>query len=144
MVRKLSGVEINEKEIKRILSSLGFSIDNSWVVSVPTWRHDIDQDADLVEEIIRIYGLDKISSTPLLNNNQPSKPILTKGQKDTRMIRRILASRGLIETLSYSFVNSEYLSFFEGYKDKLTLINPISEDLSEMRTTPLISLIDCI
>jgi len=144
MVRKLSGVEINEKEIKRILSSLGFSIDKSWVVSVPTWRHDIDQDVDLVEEIIRIYGLDKISSSPLLNDNQPLKPILTKSQKDTRMIRRILASRGLIETISYSFVNSEYLSFFEGYKDKLTLINPISEDLSEMRTTPLISLIDCI
>ncbi|MEE3294935.1 MAG: phenylalanine--tRNA ligase subunit beta [Pseudomonadota bacterium] len=144
MVRKLSGVEINEKEIKRILSSLGFSIDKSWVVSVPTWRPDIDQDVDLVEEIIRIYGLDKISSSPLLNTNQPSKPILTKGQKETRMIRRILASRGLIETISYSFINSEYLSFFEGYKDKLTLINPISEDLSEMRTTPLISLIDCI
>jgi len=140
LVSKLTGIEIPNKEIVKILTSLGFNVSDSWNVIIPSWRPDIFGQADLVEEIVRIFGLSNIKSEPLLNYDQPSKPILTKKQKQTKMARRAIASRGLMETISYSFVNSRDAIEFGGGSSSLKIMNPISDELSEMRPTPLASL----
>ena len=142
LIEKISGISISEKEIKNILSSLGFKVDKSFGISIPSWRPDVNQSIDIVEEVIRIYGLNNVVSIPLKNEKQPSKPILTESQKNINLARRSMASRGLIENISYSFVNSEYTKLFSDDKSAIRLLNPISEDLSDMRTTPLVSLIN--
>ena len=68
----------------------------------------------------------------MLNKQQPSKPILTDEQKNLRLIRRAIASRGLLETISYSFINEEDAKNYGGGKNSLKIINPISEELSDM------------
>jgi len=142
LVNKLTGIEIPNNEITKILESLGFIVSKSWNVIVPSWRPDIFGEADLVEEIVRIFGLDNITSEPLLNFEQPSKPILTKKQKQAKMIKRTIASRGLLETISYSFINKKHSIEFDGGNNSLKIINPISDELSEMRPTPLASLVN--
>ena len=141
LVNKLTGIEIPNDKIVKILESLGFDISNSWNVVVPSWRPDIYGEADLVEEIVRIFGLDNIESEPLLNLDQPTKPILTKKQKQIKMIKRSIASKGLMETISYSFINNKESLNFGGGSSSLKIVNPISDELSEMRPTPLASLI---
>ena len=141
LVKKLTGIEIPNDKIVKILESLGFDISNSWNVVVPSWRPDIYGEADLVEEIVRIFGLDNIESEPLLNLDQPTKPILTKKQKQIKMIKRSIASKGLMETISYSFVNNKESLNFGGGSSSLKIVNPISDELSEMRPTPLASLV---
>jgi phenylalanyl-tRNA synthetase beta chain len=141
LVKKLTGIEIPNDKIVKILESLGFDISNSWNVVVPSWRPDIYGEADLVEEIVRIFGLDNIESEPLLNLDQPTKPILTKKQKQIKMIKRSIASKGLMETISYSFINSKESLNFGGGSNSLKIVNPISDELSEMRPTPLASLV---
>jgi len=141
LVKKLTGIEIPNDKIIKILESLGFDISNSWNVVVPSWRPDIYGEADLVEEIVRIFGLDNIESEPLLNLNQPTKPILTKKQKQIKMIKRSIASKGLMETISYSFINNKESLNFGGGSSSLKIVNPISDELSEMRPTPLASLV---
>ena len=141
LVKKLTGIEIPNDKIIKILESLGFDISNSWNVVVPSWRPDIYGEADLVEEIVRIFGLDNIESEPLLNLDQPTKPILTKKQKQIKMIKRSIASKGLMETISYSFINNKESINFGGGSSSLKIVNPISDELSEMRPTPLASLV---
>ena len=141
LVSKLTGIEIPNDKIVKILESLGFDISNSWNVVVPSWRPDIYGEADLVEEIVRIFGLDNIESEPLLNLDQPTKPILTKKQKQIKMIKRSIASKGLMETISYSFINNKESLNFGGGSSSLKIVNPISDELSEMRPTPLASLV---
>ena len=141
LVNKLTGIEIPNDKIVKILESLGFDISNSWNVVVPSWRPDIYGEADLVEEIVRIFGLDNIKSEPLLNLDQPTKPILTKKQKQIKMIKRSIASKGLMETISYSFINNKESLNFGGGSSSLKIVNPISDELSEMRPTPLASLV---
>lgn len=142
IIEKVSGISIKDKDIKKILESLGFEVSKSFEITIPSWRPDVSEQVDIVEEVIRIYGLNNIISSPLKNTKQPSKPILTDSQKNTNLARRILASRGLIENISYSFVSSKYTKLFSNNSNSLKLLNPISEELSDMRTTPLISLID--
>ena len=141
LVNKLTGIEIPNDKIVKILESLGFDISNSWNVVVPSWRPDIYGEADLVEEIVRIFCLDNIESEPLLNLDQPTKPILTKKQKQIKMIKRSIASKGLMETISYSFINNKESLNFGGGSSSLKIVNPISDELSEMRPTPLASLV---
>ena len=141
LIEKISGIKISSKDIKKILLSLGFEIDKNFKITVPSWRPDVSLPIDIVEEVIRIYGLNNVESIPLKNSDQPSKPILTNSQKNTNLIRRNLASRGLIENISYSFVSSEFSDLSPKGRKPIQLLNPISEDLSDMRASPLISLI---
>ena len=141
LIEKISGIKISSKDIKKILLSLGFKIDKNFKITVPSWRPDVSLPIDIVEEVIRIYGLNNVESIPLKNSDQPSKAILTNSQKNTNLIRRNLASRGLIENISYSFVSSEFSALSPKGRKPIQLLNPISEDLSDMRTSPLISLI---
>lgn len=142
LVKKMTGLEIENKIISEILLSLGFKVSNDWELTVPSWRPDVSINEDIVEEVVRVYGLNNIKSEPLFNDQQPSKSILTNKQKNLRLIRRIIASRGLLETISYSFINEQDAIDYGGGINSLKVLNPISEELSDMRPTPLASIIN--
>ena len=98
--------------------------------------------ADLVEEILRIAGLDRVASTPLPRiKAEVIKPVLTVLQKRTRAAKRLLASRGLVEAVTWSFISQDAAKLFGGGSPKLALANPIAADLSDMRPSLLPGLI---
>ncbi len=135
-VEQLTGVAVTTKDTKTILKALGCEIDgkgDALNVSVPSWRPDIHGPADLVEDVVRIVGLDKIPATPLPRVHGVAQPVLTENQKRTRLARRVLASRGLVECVTWSFIPQNEAEHFAGGQDELQLANPISVELSTMR-----------
>jgi phenylalanyl-tRNA synthetase beta chain len=131
--------------MRRALTALGFHVsgqEDRVRVSPPSWRADIEGKADLVEEIIRIAGLDRIDATPLprLTAEIP-KPVLTVLQKRTRAAKRLLASRGLVEAVTWSFISKARATHFGGGQPALALANPIAAELSDMRPSLLPGLI---
>ncbi len=132
-VERLIGLDIPREEGEAILVRLGFTIENGKAI-VPNWRPDIDGKADIVEQIVRIVGLDRVPMTPLarLEEGVPS-PVLTLLQKRTRAAKRALASLGLREAVTWSFVAKAKAELFGGGEPKLALANPIAADLSDMR-----------
>lgn len=134
--KRLTGIEIKTDEIKRILSNLGFSTAGSGEtlkVSPPTWRGDIEGKADLVEEVVRIAGLDRVPMTAFERDDDVRKPVLTTLQKRTRAAKHALASRGSVEGVTWSFISKEHAERFGGGSAALALANPIASDLSDMR-----------
>ncbi len=135
-VEKLTGVKTSQAEIKTILEALGCKVDGTSAaakVSVPTWRPDIHGAADLVEEVVRIAGLDRIPATALPRMHGVTQAVLTEKQKRARRTRRLLASRGLTETVTWSFITKDQATHFGGGLPALDLANPISSELSSMR-----------
>ncbi|MBV9704612.1 MAG: phenylalanine--tRNA ligase subunit beta [Methylobacteriaceae bacterium] len=136
-VKRLTGLDVPCAEMLAILSRLGFELagsDTTVEVTTPSWRPDIEGKADLVEEIVRIAGLDQVASTPLRREEETvAKPVLTLLQKRTRTARRALASRGLIESVTWSFIARQHALVFGGGSPALQLANPIAADLSDMR-----------
>lgn len=135
-VAALTGVDVAEAEQKDILETLGFGVvvgDDRWTVSVPSWRSDIEGEADMVEEIIRIHGFDKIPEAPIHREARLPAPALTADQQRRSLARRVLAGRGLIEAVTYSFLSEKEASLFADIPDSLKLTNPISADLGVMR-----------
>jgi phenylalanyl-tRNA synthetase beta chain len=133
---RLTGVEVNRREVERVLGHLGFSVAGSGKtlrVTVPTWRGDVEGKADLVEEVVRILGVDRIPATPFDRGEAPRKPVLTPIQLRTRKAKRALAARGLVEAVTWSFVAKPQAELFGGGKPELALANPIASDLSDMR-----------
>jgi len=132
LVAKLGGVEIAGDEQRRILSALGFATDAAWRVVVPGWRPDVDGAADIVEEVVRIHGLDGITSVSLPREDGVAKPTATPAQRQERRVRRAAAARGLNEAITWSFLpEAEAEHFADGPLWRLA--NPISEDLKVMR-----------
>jgi phenylalanyl-tRNA synthetase beta chain len=140
-VSRLSGLPVQPAESKRILEKLGFVVDGSGdsvKVTPPSWRPDIEDKADLVEEIIRIVGLDRIEPQPLPRLEAAvAKPILTLIQKRTRLAKHALAVRGLVEAITWSFIGKNEAELFGGGDPSLALANPIASDLSDMRPSLL-------
>ena len=137
IVEKMTGLNITEEKITHILTHLGFQIAHNnlpqFTVTSPSWRPDIEGTADLVEEIIRIYGLDNIPSIPLQRSQAVTQPaLLTPHQHHIITSRRILASRGLTEMITWSFISEKQAAYFEG-NESLKLTNPISVEMSHMR-----------
>lgn len=132
---KLAGVEITPDRQRKILQDLGFGVDGGWTVRVPSWRRDIDGPADIVEEVVRIAGIDSIPSTPLPRDEGVAKPTATPLQLVERAARRAAASRGLAEAVTWSFISEAEAAVFGG--GAWTLANPISEDLKAMRPSLL-------
>lgn len=132
---KLAGVEITPDRQRKILQDLGFGVDGGWTVRVPSWRRDIDGPADIVEEVVRIAGIDSIPSTPLPRDEGVAKPTATPLQLVERAARRAAASRGLAEAVTWSFISEAEAAVFGG--GAWTLANPISEDLKVMRPSLL-------
>ncbi len=143
-VKRLSGIEVPLVEARRILSHLGFTVAGSGPVvkiAVPTWRADVTGKADIVEEIVRIVGVDRVPLTPFPRGDDPRKAVLTPLQLRTRRARRALAARGLTEAVTWSFISNAQATLFGGGKPELTLANPIAADLSDMRPSLLPGLI---
>jgi len=136
-VRRLAGIELSRAEMKVTLEALGFHVAGSGdrvKVLTPSWRADVEGKADLVEEIIRIAGLDRIEPKPLPRPEASGVgPKLTVLQKRTRLAKRALASRGLLEAVTYSFIAKDDARLFGGGGADLALANPIAADLSDMR-----------
>lgn len=135
-VRRLAGIELPRIEIKLILETLGFHISGTGdrvKVLTPSWRPDVEGKADLVEEVIRIAGLDRIEPKPLPRLAGIGRPLLTVMQKRTRTAKRALASRGLMEAVTWSFVPHSDAELFGGGGADLVLANPIASELSDMR-----------
>ncbi|MDB5544581.1 MAG: phenylalanine--tRNA ligase subunit beta [Hyphomicrobiales bacterium] len=143
-VKRLAGLDLDPSHMAGILEKLGFDVlrqatnaDHVYVKS-PSWRADIDGKADIVEEIVRIAGLDSIVSTPLHRDSAAiPAPILTILQKRTRLARRTLAAQGLVEAVTWSFISHEKAELFGGGQSELALANPIAADLSDMRPSLL-------
>ncbi|WP_262028326.1 phenylalanine--tRNA ligase subunit beta [Microvirga sp. Mcv34] len=140
-VPRLSGLDVQPSESETILKKLGFGIQGSGErvsVTAPSWRPDIDGKADLVEEVIRIAGVDRIAPQPLPRLEAAvAKPILTLIQKRTRLARRSLAVRGLVEAVTWSFIAKSEAELFGGGDARLALANPIAAELSDMRPSLL-------
>ncbi|MEY4160479.1 MAG: hypothetical protein RLZZ136_1100 [Pseudomonadota bacterium] len=133
---RLGGVAIPEAEQKRILTALGFVVAADWTITVPGWRPDIAGAADIVEEVVRIHGIDNVTSVALPRADGVARPTATPAQKLERRLRRAAAARGLNEAVTWSFLpTSEAAHFAAG--DLWVLANPISEDMKAMRPSLL-------
>jgi phenylalanyl-tRNA synthetase beta chain len=110
-------------------------------IAVPSWRSDVHGKADIVEEIVRIVGVDRVPLTPFERGDAPRKPVLTQIQLRTRRAKRALAARGMTEAVTWSFVSKAQAELFGGGQPDLTLANPIAADLSDMRPSLMPGLI---
>ena len=146
-VRALTGMEVNEKECVRILDSLGFEVQADLLpmaVRAPSWRPDVHGETDLVEEIARIHGFDKLPATPLPRLRAVTGVAVTRPQNRVRLAKRLLAGRGLMEAVTWSFISPRMAQLFGGGAPELTLANPISSELSVMRPNLLPNLLAAV
>ncbi len=135
-LKRLGGLEVPLPEMKRVLNQLGFFVagqDKFVKVAVPSWRPDVHGKADIVEEVVRIVGVDRVPATPFPRGADARKPILTSLQVRTRKAKRALAARGMVEAVTWSFISKAQAELFGGGKAELALANPIAADLSDMR-----------
>ncbi len=143
-VRSLTGADIPAEESGEILARLGFAVDREqggWRVTSPTWRSDIDGEACLIEEVVRIAGYDRIPVTPLVRARSLAEPVLSPLQRRRALARRTLAARGMMEAVTFSFLAPAAADAFGGGGTALTLVNPISADLAVLRPSLLPNLI---
>ena len=137
-----AGFSIKAEEIIAILEKLGFNCKNEKdkiEITIPSWRYDVSIKEDIVEEIVRIYGYDKIPLVPLPTNN--IQKIINREQRRFIDIKRLLASHGYTEVISWSFMDSKKAKLFSEIKEELILQNPISSDLDYMRPSILPNLL---
>jgi len=135
LAETLGGVGIPAPEQRRILAALGFTVSDDWTVTAPGWRPDIAGAPDIVEEVVRIWGLDNIASVALPRADGVARPTATPAQKLERRLRRAAAARGLNEAVTWSFLPTAEAELFG--TDLWVLENPISEDMKAMRPSLL-------
>lgn len=133
LTARLGGVDVPEAEQRRILEALEFRVSPDWQVTCPPRRHDIEGPADLVEEVVRIHGLDKVASVALPRAEGVARPTASPVQKLERRLRRAAAARGLNEAVTWSFLPVPEAEHFAGDAPLWLLDNPISEDMKAMR-----------
>ena len=134
LAARLGGVAIGEEEQRRILQSLDFDVSTDWQVTAPLRRRDIEGPADIVEEVVRIHGLDQVKSVALPLVDGVTRPTATPGQLLERRLRRAAAGRGLHEAVTWSFIPvRDAEQFFQGEGGLWVLDNPISEEMKAMR-----------
>ena len=136
-VDSLVGMKIEKEEQARILRELGFQVkeaSNLFNIKVPSWRPDIFGEADLIEEIVRVTSLSKLQGKPLKQIDVGVlKPVLTTLQNRIAKLRRQIASLGMNECVSYSFIDEKSSDFFAVSDKPTVLVNPISSEMSHMR-----------
>ncbi|MGV8839834.1 MAG: phenylalanine--tRNA ligase subunit beta [Bauldia sp.] len=143
-VKRLAGLDLPAAEITGILGRLGFGVHGfgaTTIVSIPTWRPDIAGKADLVEEVMRMVGVDAVPVRPMRKPEGVARPVLTLGQRRVRTARRALAARGLVEAVTWSFISKDRAELFGGGQPELALANPISADMTDMRPSLLPGLV---
>ena len=133
LTARLGGVEIARDRQRAILEALDFTVADDWKVTCPSRRHDIEGTADLVEEVVRIHGLDHVASVALPRAEGVARPTATPLQQLERKLRRAAAARGLNEAVTWSFLPTADAEFFADGAQLWTLDNPISEDMKAMR-----------
>ena len=146
-VKRLTGMDVAPEECERILTALGFEVSKSdpWQVEAPSWRPDVDGKADLVEEIARIVGFDSLPAATLPLHHAVETPKLSIAQDRRNLARRALAAKGMLEAVTWSFVDERHAALFMSANELrsrgLILANPISSDLGAMRPSILPNLI---
>ena len=140
-VARLMGITLNDGDMRKTLEALGFKFDGTgplFKVTAPSWRPDIQGPADLVEEIARIDGMQNVPSQPLPRlDGGVTRATLTPLQKRVRRSRRLLATRGMVEAITWSFIDKAHATHFGGGADALDLANPISSEMTTMRPSLL-------
>jgi phenylalanyl-tRNA synthetase beta chain len=152
-VKTLAGVDIPPADQLKILEALGFSpiqtrmgtaLPEKTVVEVPSWRPDVNGEADLVEEIVRVYGLDKVAHVALPRLETVTSRRIGPAQRRRFLAARALAARGMSEAVTWSFLPKAQAELFGGGSPALELANPISTELSDMRPSLLPNLIAAV
>jgi phenylalanyl-tRNA synthetase beta chain len=144
-VKRLTGLDVEPMIVTAILSRLGFAAEGKGdvlTVKVPSWRPDVTQKADLVEEVMRMVGVDNIPVEPLPRLNHVAPRMLTNIQNRRRIARRALAARGLDEAVTWSFISHEQATRFGGGSEALQLANAIASDMTDMRPSLLPGLLN--
>ncbi len=139
-VKRLTGVDLKPAQITGTLTKLGFKVtgrEPALEVATPGWRPDVACSADLVEEVIRIAGVDKVPAVALPRLSGVAQPVLTAEQKRVSRARRLLAARGMAEAVNWAFIPKALAEMFGGGARELELANPISTDMSDMRPSLL-------
>ncbi len=139
---KVSGFKISLKEMITILENLGFKCrkeKNYLKLIVPSWRPDISQEIDVVEELVRITGYDKIKIIDPIKER--TKSTLTKSQKMFHFLQRAIASKGYLEAITWSFTDANFNAHFRGENKEIEIVNPISSDLGVLRNSIFSNLI---
>jgi len=143
-VMTLGGVDMPVKEQRGILEALGFKTKEgrgAIMATTPSWRPDINLEPCLVEEILRVKGFDNIPVVPLRRDSSLPEQILTRAQRRESFARKVLAGRGMLEAVTWSFMAEDQAALFGGAQPELHLENPISADLSVMRPSMLPNLL---
>ncbi len=143
-IRELCGVDVPEADAIRILKDLEFEVSGSGetiTAAVPPWRGDVEGEADLVEEVVRIWGFEQIEPVSMERDTVVPRPALSLQQKRESRAKRVLAGRGMLEAVTFSFLPAREAALFGGGDAALVLNNPISADLDVMRPTPLPNLL---
>ncbi len=142
LFEKIAGFKISTKEMIKILENLGFKIkkDKEYLkLSIPSWRPDISQEIDIVEELVRISGYNKIEAIDPIKER--SKSTLTRTQKLFHFLQRSIASKGYLEAITWSFTDSNYNNKFRGNQKEIKIVNPISSELGVLRNSVFSNLI---
>ena len=141
----LGGLAVAAAESAAILEALGCEVaarGDDLAVTPPSWRGDIVGEADLVEEVLRVKGYDAIPAAPLARETVVSRPAIDAKRRRVELVRRTLASRGLVEAVAFSFVSARAAALFGGGAAALRLVNPISAELDTMRPSLLPALVE--
>ena len=142
LFENVSGFKISLREMIKILEDLGFICKKKnryLILTVPSWRPDISQQIDIVEELVRISGYDKIKIIDPIKNR--TKSTLTKTQKLFHFLQRAIASKGYLETITWSFTDQNYNDHFKNEYKEIKIVNPISSELGVLRNSIFSNLI---
>lgn len=143
-LKQKSGIDVPVAEADEILSRLGFKntvAGDTIDAGVPGWRSDVECEDCLIEEVLRIHGMDKVPAVPLERETDLPNPAITAAQRRESYARKMLATRGLLEAVTWSFMSADLSIAFGGGNADLTLANPISADLDQMRPNILPNLL---
>ncbi|MDB5614212.1 MAG: phenylalanine--tRNA ligase subunit beta, partial [Devosia sp.] len=146
-VKRLTGLTVEPMVATAILSRLGFELSgkpDAFTVKVPSWRPDVTQKADIVEEVMRMVGVDNIPVEPLPRLNHVAPRMLSTIQNRRRIARRALAARGLDEAVTWSFISHDVATRFGGGSENLQLANAIASDMTDMRPSLLPGLLAAV
>ena len=146
-IEKLAGLKLPETQMRKTLETLGFAVEGkgaTLTVTAPSWRPDVHGPADIVEEVARIAGLDTVPSAPMPRPYGVARAVLTEKQRRVRRARRLVAGRGFVEAVTWSFITRRQAQMFGGGQDALELANPISSEMSSMRPSLLPGLLTAV